>query len=215
MPFGANSARGGRWTAGPGRELFDAVERALGGVRIVVEDLGIITPDVHLLRDELGFPGMKVLQFAFDGDPNNLYLPHNLERNSVVYTGTHDNNTSVGWFHDLDWAGQERVRGYLGTDGNDIAWDLIRSALASVANLAIIPMQDVLRLGSDARMNIPGAALGNWSWRLREDQLNGGLADGLKMFVAQYDRIPSSSRPDGFDPYDYTAPGTAHPLYQE
>ena len=215
VPYPADSARGGRWVQGPGKELFDAIETALGTIRIIVEDLGIITQDVHLLRHELGFPGMKVLQFAFDGDPANLYLPHNFDRNCVVYTGTHDNDTTTAWFQHLDWDAQERVRGYLGRDGSDIAWDLIRLAYSSVADLAIVPLQDVLRLSSDARMNIPGAAQGNWGWRFREDALTGGLADGLRLFASQYHRLTDTGRPTGFDPYDYTAPGTAHPLNQE
>jgi 4-alpha-glucanotransferase len=216
VPAEAETARNGRWVEGPGRELFDAIAMALGEVNIVVEDLGIITPDVNALRRELGFPGMKVLQFAFDGDPKNAYLPHSYEARSVVFTGTHDNNTTVGWFHnDLDWAGQERVRAYLGRDGSDIAWDLIRLAFSSVAELAIVPMQDVLRLGNEARMNVPGAPLGNWSWRFQDAQLDPGLASGLKQFAALYDRIPAMTRTHGFDPFDYTAPGTAHTLHQE
>ena len=132
-----------------------------------------------------------------------------------MYTGTHDNDTTTAWFQHLDWDAQERVRGYLGRDGSDIAWDLIRLAYSSVADLAIVPLQDVLRLSSDARMNIPGAAQGNWGWRFREDALTGGLADGLRLFASQYHRLTDTGRPTGFDPYDYTAPGTAHPLNQE
>jgi 4-alpha-glucanotransferase len=212
---GSESAREGQWTQGPGKELFDAIGLALGEVPIIVEDLGIITPDVHLVRRELGFPGMKVLQFAFDGDPANAYLPHTYDEHCVVYSGTHDNDTTVGWFQGLDWEAQERVRAYLGRDGQDIAWDLIRLAFASVATLAIVPMQDVLRLGSDARMNVPGAALGNWGWRYRAEHLSYGLADGLRQFATIYNRLPLATTTSGYDPYDYTAPGTAHPLLQE
>jgi 4-alpha-glucanotransferase len=216
VPADAETARDGRWVPGPGKELFEAISVALGDVKIVVEDLGIITPDVHLLRRELGFPGMKVLQFAFDGDPKNAYLPHTFDNTSVVFTGTHDNDTTLGWFHnDLGWDAQERVRAYLGRDGSDIAWDLIRLGFSSVADLAIVPLQDVLRLGSDARMNVPGAPMGNWSWRFTEHQLDAGHAAGIRQFAALYDRIPSASRTQGFDPFDYTAPGTAHPLHQE
>lgn len=216
VPADADTARDGRWVHGPGKELFEAISVALGDVKIVVEDLGIITPDVHLLRRELGFPGMKVLQFAFDGDPKNAYLPHSFDSTSVVFTGTHDNNTTLGWFHnDLGWEGQERVRAYLGRDGADIAWDLIRLGFSSVADLAVVPLQDVMRLGSEARMNVPGAPLGNWSWRFDEHQLDSGLAVGLRQFATLYDRIPAATRTQGFDPFDYTAPGTAHPLHQE
>ncbi|MBA2447436.1 MAG: 4-alpha-glucanotransferase, partial [Chloroflexi bacterium] len=171
VPAEQETALHGRWVDGPREALFDAVAAELGRVPMIVEDLGEITPDVIELRDRLGFPGLKVLQFAFAEDARavptgrNAYLPHNYEPNAVVYTGTHDNDTTVGWFSAL--GDDERAAGlrYVGTDGRDIAWDLIRLAFASVAQWAIVPLQDVLGLGSQARMNVPGRPDGNWAWR--------------------------------------------------
>lgn len=213
VPVDAATARSGYWTRGPGAEVFEAIKSALGEAAFIVEDLGLITPDVHALRDELGYPGMKVLHFAFDGDPDNMYLPHTYASNSVVFTGTHDNDTTIGWFETLDRETRERVCAYLGRDGADPAWELIRLAFASVADLAIVPLQDVLRLGSGARMNRPGAALGNWSWRFRADALTEGLADGLRHFATIYGRTPTPPKERTFDPFDYTAPGAEHPLH--
>ena len=213
VPAGSETAAGGHWTRGPGIEVFDAIRGALGEVDIVVEDLGLITPDVNELRDELGYPGMKVLQFAFDGDPWNMYLPHNYASNCVVYSGTHDNDTTIGWFQTLNPEAQAQVQAYLGRDGADIAWDFMRLAFSSVADLAIVPLQDVLRLGSEARMNRPGRPMGNWSWRFREEAMTDGLADGIHQFVSLYGRLPHESKPRGSDPFDYTAPDTTHPLH--
>jgi 4-alpha-glucanotransferase len=177
-----------------------------------VEDLGLITTDVVGLRQELGLPGMAVLQFAFDDDPTNAYLPHNLERNSVIYTGTHDNQTSIGWFAGQPEHIQAQVRAYLGRDGSDISWDLIRAALNSQALIAIVPMQDVLRLGDEARMNTPGRPDGNWAWRMRWTDFDPGLADGLQQLTWLSNRAPVQRGQAGVDPFDYTQPGTAHPL---
>lgn len=188
------TAINGRWVKGPGADLFVRLEQALGSLPIIAEDLGLITPDVHALRDQFGFPGMKVLQFAFD-TPANPYLPHNHVPNCVVYTGTHDNNTTVGWFQSLSEEERERVRAYLGRDGSDIAWDLMRLALMSVADLAIIPLQDVLRLGAEARMNTPGLLGQNWAWRFRAEALNEGLAGGLRFLTAVYGRLPEALKP--------------------
>jgi 4-alpha-glucanotransferase len=132
---------------------------------------------------------MKVLQFAFDSDAENEYLPHNYERNCVVYTGTHDNDTTIGWFNSLEHAEREMVRCYLGCNGDDIAWHLLRLAFASVADVAIVPLQDVLRLGPEARQNTPGRADGNWSWRFRAEALSPGLAQGLRLLTATYGRV--------------------------
>lgn len=213
VPAGAPTAAGGYWSRGPGEAVFDAVRNSLGDVAIIVEDLGLITPDVHELRERLGYPGMKVLQFAFDGDPWNQYLPHTYRPDTVVYTGTHDNDTTVGWFHGLGDRDRQQVAGYLGRDGSDIAWDFIRSAFASVADVAIAPLQDVLRLGSEARMNRPGSAIGNWSWRYQTYQLEPGIAVGLKLFVDLYGRGERLARERDVDPYDYTSEDSEHQLH--
>jgi 4-alpha-glucanotransferase len=167
VPAGERTAVNGRWLPGPGRDLFDAVRRELGKVPLVAEDLGTITPDVKRLLAKLGIPGMKVLQFAFS-EADSPYLPHRHVRNAVVYTGTHDNDTTRGWWGTLDPDAQRRVHEYLGSAGVEIEWDLIRAAYASVADRAIVPLQDVFGLGSEARMNTPAEAEGNWSWRARE-----------------------------------------------
>jgi 4-alpha-glucanotransferase len=174
----------------------------------------VITPDVVTLRELLGFPGMNVLQFAFENDPLNVYLPHNYRRDSVVYTATHDNQTTVGWFGSRQEHERIAIQSYLGRDGSDIAWDLIRVALSSVANTAIIAMQDVLRLGDEARMNIPGHTLGNWSWRCRSDQLTHELALGLRDLTWMYGRSGGQEVRRGANPWDYTEPGSAHPALE-
>jgi 4-alpha-glucanotransferase len=190
------------------------MERALGELPFIAEDLGLITPDVTALRQELAIPGMKVLQFAFDSGPGNAYLPHNYDPATVVYTGTHDNQTTIGWFRSLPESVRANVQRYLGRDGSDIAWDLIRTAWESVADRAIAPLQDVMRLDDDARMNTPGSPTGNWAWRFAPHQLHEGLADGLRELSETYGRISLSAGPRGYDPYDYTAPATSHPLQQ-
>ncbi|MBX3069885.1 MAG: 4-alpha-glucanotransferase [Thermomicrobiales bacterium] len=213
VPAGDDTARGGRWERGPGEALLSAIDQA-HEARFILEDLGLITPDVHALRRNLDMPGMKVLQFAFDGDPRNSYLPHNFEPNCAVYPGTHDNQTTIGWFSGLNDHQRRFVQGYLGTDGSDIAWDLMRQALASVADLAICPLQDVMRLSDEARMNTPGLPSGNWGWRYLEHQLHDGLADGLADLTATYGRAAMDPPSQGFDPYDYSVPGAAHPLHE-
>jgi 4-alpha-glucanotransferase len=214
VPTGDETARTGHWEAGPGRTIFDAIENDLGELPIIVEDLGLITPDVHALREELGFPGMNVLQFAFDGNSRSQYLPHMYERNSVVYPGTHDNQTTVGWFQSISDDARRQVQTYLGTDGSDIAWDFARLALASVSDVAIITLQDVMRLGDEARMNTPGITVGNWRWRFMEHQLHGGLAAGLAELTHSYGRTPAEARQFDPDPFDYSAPGTRHGLVE-
>jgi len=189
VPAGEKTAINGRWTDGPGEALFDALSDALGDLPIVVEDLGVITPDVELLRERLSFPGMKILQFAFDSGPGNPYLPHNHVRNSVVYTGTHDNDTTAGWYSSLDASNRKKVLRYLGSSGEDVVLDLIRAALASVADTAVIPLQDVLGLGSDARMNLPGSSGDNWSWRFRAGALTGTLSRRLRELSGLYGRV--------------------------
>ena len=168
VPARERTAVNGRWLPGPGRKLFDAVRRELGKVPLVAEDLGTITPDVRRLLAKLGIPGMKVLQFAFY-ETDSPYLPHRHVPNAVVYTGTHDNDTTRGWWATLDPGSRRRVSAYLGSDGAEIEWDLVRAAYASVADRAIVPLQDVFGLGSEARMNTPAEAKGNWSWRARDD----------------------------------------------
>jgi 4-alpha-glucanotransferase len=198
VPAGELTAERGAWEPGPGRALFDALGAALGGqLSIVAEDLGTITPEVVDLLTELGFPGMKVLQFAFGDSGANAYLPHNYEPNAVVYTGTHDNDTTVGWFAALPEEVQHRVRHYLATDGVDVAWDLIRLALGSVADTAILPLQDLLALGSDARMNRPGQPEGNWTWRYHAEQLTPELAARLRQLTELYNRQPADRPPSG------------------
>ena len=169
IPAAEEDARTGHWEPGPGRALFEALREGLGRLPVVAEDLGDITEDVEALRETLGLPGMKVLQFAFGGDAHHPFLPHNyVGTRWVAYTGTHDNDTVAGWYAATDETVRHRVRTYCGRDGSAPAWALLREAWASVAEMAVAPMQDLLGLGSDARMNTPGVAEGNWVWRLRD-----------------------------------------------
>ncbi len=200
VPATDSTALNGRWVPGPGARLFHAVQQALGDLPVIAEDLGVITPEVDALRDELGLPGMRVLQFAFGGDAKaDEYKPHSYPRNCVVYTGTHDNNTTVGWFRDVGaedttQTAEEKTREretalkYLGSDGREINWDFIRLALMSVADTAIIPMQDVMGLGSEARMNLPGTAHGNWRWRFTLDMPTDGARARLGELTVIYGR---------------------------
>ncbi len=196
VPSGETTAKNGRWSPGPGRALFDAVRAALGDVPLVAEDLGLITEDVTALRDELGLPGMAVLQFAFQPHPRSLFLPYFHQRNLVVYTGTHDNNTTAGWYRDeAPEEVRDFVRRYCASDGKNVHWDLIRLALGSVADLAVVPHQDVLGLGAEHRMNTPGVAHGNWRFRLTDDMLADGPADGLAELVRTFGRTPDTAKP--------------------
>jgi 4-alpha-glucanotransferase len=197
IPDGETTAERGEWVAAPGRELFTALTAALGDLPIIAENLGVITPEVEGLRAEFGLPGMRVLQFAFSGDDENIHLPHNYPRHVVVYTGTHDNDTTVGWFAGLDdesetpdakKAEREFCLKYLQSDGQEIHWDMMRAALASVADTAIIPLQDVLGLGSEARMNLPASESGNWKWRFEAATLSDDLAGRLKELTETYGR---------------------------
>lgn len=190
----------GRWVKGPGRKLFDAAHRALGPLPILAEDLGVITPEVDALRDELGFSGMRILQFAFgDGPQPESFRPESYPSNCAVYTGTHDNDTTVGWYRsepgkdstrnaDQISREQHNVRRYLSSDGSQIHWDLIGLALRSHANTAIYPLQDVLGLGSTARMNIPGREQGNWSWRFQWEQLSPDIEQRLHRMTCEAKR---------------------------
>jgi 4-alpha-glucanotransferase len=200
VPGGDKTAVNGQWVSVPGRELFDALRNALGDLPFWAEDLGVITPDVEELRDSLGFRGMRILQFAFGGDSNNHDLPHNYIHNCVAYTGTHDNDTTVGWFHSRAGSGSTRndnqIRrehdfclNYLKSDGREINWDFIRAVWESVANTAIVPMQDLLGLGSEARMNLPASTDGNWSWRCKDGDFSDVIAERLKELTAIYGRV--------------------------
>ena len=178
----ADTAKGGRWRRGPGRAVFDAAARELGELPVIAEDLGDITPPVTRLRESLGFPGMVVLQFAFGDDPRSVHEPHNHVEDSVVYAGTHDNDTLAGWWASLEEAKRTRARAALreaGIEGAD-HWALMRLTFASPARLAMIQAQDVLGLGSGARMNLPGKEGGNWTWKLEPGQLTAGLARRLR-----------------------------------
>jgi 4-alpha-glucanotransferase len=189
VPATAKTAKTGAWVEGPGRKVFDAVTKALGPVDFIAEDLGVITPDVEKMRDDLGFTGMKILQFAFgDEEGTNAYLPHNHCQACVVYTGTHDNDTTRGWFRSLDTRTRSHVQHYLARDGGDVAWDFIRSAWSSVACTAIAPMQDVLDLGTEARMNVPGRPDENWAWRMPQDALTAARAARLGGMTTLYGR---------------------------
>jgi 4-alpha-glucanotransferase len=190
IPAGETTAMNGRWKAGPGEALFDAVSAALGNLPIIAEDLGVITPDVDELRRRLGLPGMCVLQFAFgqaDGGANR-YLPHNHEQLTACLTGSHDNDTTLGWWSQQPDTVRDQLRQYFAVDGMDVAGTLVRAAFASVADTAIVPMQDVLRLGGEHRMNLPGTATGNWSWRFDWSQVGPWPADALRRMVALYGR---------------------------
>ena len=184
VPADKTTAVDGTWQKGPGRSFFRSMEKRLGKLPVIAEDLGVITPDVEHLRDSLGYPGMKVLLFGFDGNPDNPHLPHNIAANSVVYTGTHDNDTAVGWFlnPDISRAAKRRAKRYANRSDEDASTfhrDLLHIAFASRARLAVAPMQDVLGFGNDCRMNIPGTVSGNWQWRCAERFISPQLADWL------------------------------------
>lgn len=200
IPGGDKTAERGRWVETPGRELFNSIRAVLGELPIIAEDLGVITDDVIALREEFGFPGMRVLQFGFGGDPKkSVDLPHNYVRNVVAYTGTHDNDTAVGWFNSVPGEGSLRTAqqieeqrqfclSYLNTNGDEIQWDFLRAVWASVAARAIAPLQDVLGLGSEARMNLPNSTEGNWIWRFESGVLTDHVAQRLKELNRLYGR---------------------------
>jgi 4-alpha-glucanotransferase len=197
VPAGDPTAERGAWVPGPGVAFFHAIRGALGELPIIAEDLGVITPEVEAIRDEMGLPGMKILQFAWADDGTNKDLPHNYGRNFVVYSGTHDNDTTIGWFSTASPGERFFVHTYTGTDGHDIAWDFIRLAFTSVANTAVVPMQDVMSLGTHARMNLPGRAAGNWGWRYRDGMLSGELAQRLNALAAATGRRLGSEQKAG------------------
>lgn len=191
VPASESTAINGTWQPGPGADFFKVMQQNLGRLPLIAEDLGVITPAVEQLRDDFALPGMKILQFAFDSGPQNPYLPHHHPRNAVVYTGTHDNTTSLAWWQSLDGAGKQVLRDYLNTPCRDMPWPLIRCALSSPGQLAIIPMQDLLKLGGSARMNLPGTATGNWNWRMTADQFDPDAAERLKQLCSLFDRLPT------------------------
>jgi len=172
VPASEKTARNGKWIPCPGLKLFETIRAACPEAKLVAEDLGVITDDVNALREATGLPGMAVLQFAFGGEADNAYLPHNYEPNCVVYSGTHDNDTTLGWYHSLDEATKDHLRRYLEVSGENVAWDLIRAAIRSSAHLAIFPLQDLMSLGNEARLNQPGSSEGNWQWRYQPEQLD-------------------------------------------
>jgi 4-alpha-glucanotransferase len=191
IPSACETAVDGRWVDGPGADLFARLEKEFGELPLVAEDLGVITPEVDALRRRFGFPGMKILQFAFDSGPDNPYLPANHEPLSVVYTGTHDNDTTLGWYESLDNEQRQAVSDALKRPLDDMPWSMNRAALASVANLAILPMQDLLGLGSSSRMNTPGTGDGNWCWRFDWARLPAGFAGQLRALLERYNRTGS------------------------
>ena len=190
IPYGAETALKGEWLPGPGAALFKVMEERFGKKEIIAEDLGILTPSVYKLLKDTGYPGMKVLQFAFDGGNSNEYLPHNHVKNSFVYTGTHDNDTTMGWYQSQDSWHRDYIRRYLGVAGQEFkARDLIRAAMMSVADTAIIPMQDYLEVGSEGRINTPSTLGDNWKWRLGREDLKDSLAWEIREMTETYDRL--------------------------
>ena len=190
VPAHARTAREGQWLSAPGNELLSALRDSLGELPLVAEDLGVITPDVVALRRAFDLPGMRVLQFGFDGSANNLHLPYNYTQRTVAYTGTHDNDTTLGWYRSLDAAAAERVTAFLGAAPDSMPQALVRATLASVAVLAVVPLQDVLSLGSEARFNVPGTVGGNWSWRLGEGALTAEAAAQYRRLNELFGRLP-------------------------
>ena len=200
VPGSDETARNGSWVDVPGRELFDALRRHLDKLPLIAEDLGVITPDVSELRDVNGFPGMRILQFAFGGDASNQYLPHNYVSNCVAYTGTHDNDTTVGWWNSTAGEGSKGEKAeisrerefcmkYLNTDGVEIHWDLLRAVWGSVAHTAIAPAQDLIGIGNEGRMNLPATGSGNWSWRLQKGALSPEISARLREMTETYGRV--------------------------
>ncbi len=188
IPAEEPTAINGTWMPGPGKNLFNALSKEFPELPIIAEDLGVITPEVEQLRDTFKLPGMKILQFAFDSGPDNPYLPHNHVPRSVVYTGTHDNDTSLGWWRSIDAERRSQVRDYLKRRCRDMPWPLLETALASVANLTVIPLQDILGLDGNGRMNRPGTAQGNWNWRLLPDQPCSEITERFRHVTHLYGR---------------------------
>jgi 4-alpha-glucanotransferase len=195
VPAGSETAEFGRWVPGPGPALFEAIRSALGKLPIIAEDLGEITPDVIELRDSLSLPGMKILQFAFAADAEDSFLPHNYTSNCVAYSGTHDNDTTLGWYNTAPEKERDFARRYFARSGEDISWDMIRAVWGSVAVYSLAPMQDVLKLDSPARMNFPGRPTGNWSWRMPPGTNFDWLRSRLHDLNVLYNRLPADQKP--------------------
>ncbi len=192
VPEGSQNALSGEWIEAPGYDFFDTVEEKLGKLPFLAEDLGLIDDKVHALREHYGFPGMKILQFAFGSDDKNLYLPHNIDRNFVVYTGTHDNDTTVGWFTQATEYEKLRLVNYVGAfEASSVHWAMIRLAMSSVANQAVIQLQDILGLGTQSRMNTPGTGQGNWEWRYVDAMLTPTITGQLRNLTELYGRASS------------------------
>jgi 4-alpha-glucanotransferase len=192
VPRGSQNAMRGRWIKARGRAFFETLRQELGDLPVMAEDLGVITPEVEALRDRFDFPGMRVLQFAFGSESDNPFLPFNYVRNSVVYTGTHDNDTTISWFEQANDYEKGNLLSYVGGVSDEgVNWELIRIALSSISNVAILPMQDVIGLGGDARMNFPGKAEGNWEWRYRIEEVNDQMCDRLRHLTKLFGRFPS------------------------
>jgi len=194
VPYGEKTAVKGEWVNCPGNELFEAIQAELGNIPIIAEDLGVMTVDVESLRDKFGLPGMKILQFAFDSAEANDFIPHSFIKNCVVYTGTHDNETLMGWVKSAKQEDLRYMLDYINSDGKEIHWDMIRVALASVANIAIIPMQDFLGLGNEGRMNLPGTTSDNWMWRALPDDFSKDITDRLAHMTSLYGRTRVSKQ---------------------
>ena len=189
VPAGNKTAEIGRWLPGPGADFFEVMQKELGDLPIIAEDLGEISANVYALRDQFDLPGMKILQFAFSGDPDDTFLPHNYPVNCVAYTGTHDNDTTLGWYLSAPEDEKDFCRRYLSRSGENISWNMIRSVWSSVARISIAPLQDFLNLGSEARLNYPGRASGNWSWRALPFQVNSQLAEKIHKINFLYSRL--------------------------
>jgi 4-alpha-glucanotransferase len=207
VPWGETTAMRGEWIPGPGAKVFEAVQRQLGELPVLAENLGVITPEVEAIRHRFGFPGMAVLQFAFGDDPQAPdFKPHNYPREIVAYTGTHDNDTTAGWWNSSGQGDSTRTAAaiaaeralaceYLGTDGSEIQWSFIRALMASVADTVIFPVQDVLGLGSEARMNMPSTLGKNWKWRMSPGTLGPRHAERLLRLGQMYDRAGQRPAP--------------------
>ena len=193
IPYGNETAVDGAWMPGPGMDFFYTIEERLGKLNIIAEDLGFLTESVLQMLSASGFPGMKVVQFAFDPNGGSAYLPHNYTENSVVYTGTHDNNTTRGWYHSTDKATRDFAKEYINTqrlDEDDLAWDFIHLAMSSIARLCITPMQDLLNLDGEARINVPSTLGGNWTWRMEKGKFDEKTVERLKRMTWLYERLP-------------------------
>jgi len=195
IPAGMPTAEIGRWVKGPGPRILEAFRRALGDLPIIAEDLGVITEDVHAMRDQFNLPGMKIFQFAFSNTPADPFLPHNYPHNCVAYTGTHDNDTALGWYKSAPEKEQDFFRRYIGRSGENVSWDMIRAVWSSVAMFAIAPLQDFLALDTEARMNFPGRPAGNWGWRVRPEALSTTLSARIHDFNWLYSRLAGEEEP--------------------